>query len=80
LGVLPIHGPVSFMDSIFKHIPVDKANIGDILKTIGTKVRTPTTDAVLHIFTYVAIMTSLLIVNLSLFHFNLDTYKLYKNK
>ncbi|MBK2020947.1 amino acid transporter [Francisella philomiragia] len=80
LGVLPLHGPVSFMDSIFNHIPVDKANIGDILKTLGSKVRTPTTDAVLHIFTYVAIMTSFLSVNLSLFHFNLDTYKLYKTK
>ena len=53
LGVLPLHGHVSFMDSIFNHIPVDKANIGDILKTLGDKVRTPTTDAVLHIFTYV---------------------------
>ncbi|MDE4982403.1 amino acid transporter, partial [Francisella tularensis subsp. holarctica] len=54
--------------------------IGDILKTLGTKGRTPTTDAELHIFTYVAIMTSLLSVNLSLFHFNLDTYKLYNTK
>ncbi|MDE5037952.1 aromatic amino acid transport family protein, partial [Francisella tularensis] len=45
LGVLPLHGPVSFMYSIFNHIPEDKANIGDILKTLGTKVRTPTTDA-----------------------------------
>ncbi|API87404.1 amino acid permease [Francisella uliginis] len=80
LGVLPLHGPVSFMDSIFNHIPVDKANIGDILTALGDKVRTPVTSAVLHIFTYVAIMTSFLSVNLSLFHFNLDTYKLYKAK
>lgn len=80
LGVLPLHGPVSFMDSIFNHIPVDKANIGNILTTLGDKVRTPTTDAVLHIFTYVAIMTSFLSVNLSLFHFNLDTYKLHKSR
>ncbi|AIT09929.1 amino acid transporter [Candidatus Francisella endociliophora] len=80
LGVLPLHGPVSFMDSIFNHIPVDKANIGNILTALGDKVRTPTTDAVLHIFTYVAIMTSFLSVNLSLFHFNLDTYKLYKSR
>ena len=68
------------MDSIFNHIPVDKANIGDILKILGSKVRTPTTDAVLHIFAYVGIITSFLSVNLSLFHFNLDTYKLYKTK
>ncbi|MED7820078.1 MULTISPECIES: amino acid permease [unclassified Francisella] len=80
LGVLPLHGPVSFMDSIFNHIPVDKANIGDILTALGDKVKTPVTSAVLHIFTYVAIMTSFLSVNLSLFHFNLDTYKLYKTK
>lgn len=80
LGVLPLHGAVSFMDSIFNHIPVDKANIGDILTALGDKVRTPVTSAVLHIFTYVAIMTSFLSVNLSLFHFNLDTYKLYKAK
>ena len=80
LGVLPLHGPVSFMDSIFNHIPVDKANIGNILTTLGDKVRTPTTDAVLHIFIYVAIMTSFLSVNLSLFHFNLDTYKLHKSR
>lgn len=80
LGVLPLHGPVSFMDSIFNHITVDKANIGDILTALGDKVKTPITSAVLHIFTYVAIMTSFLSVNLSLFHFNLDTYKLYKTK
>ena len=80
LGVLPLHGPVSFMGSIFNHIPVDQANIGDILTTIGQKVRTPTTDIVLHIFTYVAIMTSFLSVNLSLFHFNIDTYNLDKLK
>ncbi|MFT4693307.1 MAG: tyrosine-specific transport protein [Francisella sp.] len=80
LGVLPLHGPVSFMGSIFNHIPVDQANIGDILTTLGQKVRTPTTDMVLHIFTYVAIMTSFLSVNLSLFHFNIDTYNLDKLK
>jgi len=80
LGVLPLHGPVSFMGSIFDHIPVNKANIGDILTTLGHKVRTPTTDMVLHIFTYVAIMTSFLSVNLSLFHFNIDTYNLDKLK
>ncbi|QIW10754.1 aromatic amino acid transport family protein [Francisella sp. LA112445] len=80
LGVLPLHGSVSFMGSIFNHIPVDKANIGDILMALGDKVKTPVTSAVLHIFTYVAIMTSFLSVNLSLFHFNLDTYKLYKTK
>jgi amino acid permease len=78
--VLPLHGSVSFMGSIFNHIPVDKANIGDILMALGDKVKTPVTSAVLHIFTYVAIMTSFLSVNLSLFHFNLDTYKLYKTK
>lgn len=80
LGVLPLHGSVSFMGSIFDHIPVDKANIGDILTTLGQKVRTPTTDMVLHIFTYVAIMTSFLSVNLSLFHFNIDTYNLDRLK
>jgi tyrosine-specific transport protein len=80
LGILPLHGPVSFMNSIFNHIPVDKANIGNILTTLGDKIKTPTTDAILHIFTYVAIMTSFLSVNLSLFHFNLDTYKLRKTK
>lgn len=80
LGILPLHGPVSFMGSIFDHIPVNKANIGNILTTLGNKVHTPITDAVLHIFTYVAIMTSFLSVNLSLFHFNLDTYKLHKLK
>ena len=80
LGVLPLHGPVSFMGSIFNHIPVDQANIGDILTTLGQKVRTPTTDMVLHIFTYVAIMTSFLSVNLSLFHFNIDTYNLDRLK
>ena len=80
LGVLPLHGPVSFMGSIFDHIPVDKANIGNILTTLGDKVKTPTTDIILHIFTYVAIMTSFLSVNLSLFHFNIDTYNLDKLK
>ncbi|AXA34231.1 MULTISPECIES: amino acid permease [Francisella] len=80
LGVLPLHGPVSFMGSIFDHIPVGKANIDNILTTIGNKIHTPVTDAVLHIFTYVAIMTSFLSVNLSLFHFNMDTYKLHKLK
>lgn len=78
LGVLPLHGSISFMGSVFDHIPVDKANIGDILIVLEQKVKTPTTDMVLHIFNYVAIMTSFLSVNLSLFHFNLDTYKLYK--
>ncbi|QIV96539.1 amino acid permease [Allofrancisella inopinata] len=80
LGVLPLHGPISFMTSIFSHIPVTQANIGDILTTLGHKIKTPVTDIVLHIFTYVAIMTSFLSVNLSLFHFNIDTYKLYKTK
>jgi len=68
------------MGSIFDHIPVDKANIGNILTTLGDKVKTPTTDIILHIFTYVAIMTSFLSVNLSLFHFNIDTYNLDKLK
>ncbi len=80
LGVLPINGPVSFMNSIFDHIPADKANIGNILTTLGDKVKTPTTDIVLLIFTYVAIMTSFLSVTLSLFHFNIDTYNLDKLK
>ncbi|KEI34803.1 tyrosine-specific transport protein [Francisella sp. W12-1067] len=80
LGVLPLHGPISFMTSIFSHIPVTEANIGDILTTLSHKIKTPVTDIVLHIFTYVAIMTSFLSVNLSLFHFNIDTYKLYKTK
>ncbi len=80
LGVLPLHGPVSFMGSIFDHIPADKANIGNILTTLGDKVKTPTTDIILHIFTYVAIMTSFLSVNLSLFHFNVDTYNLDRFK
>ena len=80
LGVLPLHGHVSFMNSIFNHIPVDQANIGDILNTLGNKIQTPTVNAILQIFTYVAIITSFLSVNLSLFHFNLDTYKLHKTK
>ena len=80
LGVLPLHGPVSFMGSIFNHIPVDKANIGDILKALGEKVKTPTTYMVLHIFTYISIITSFLSVNLSLFHFNIDTYYLDRLK
>ena len=80
LGVLPLQGYVSFMNSIFNHIPVDQANIGDILNTLGNKIQTPTVNAILQIFTYVAIITSFLSVNLSLFHFNLDTYKLHKTK
>ena len=80
LGVLPLHGPVSFMGSIFNHIPIDQANIGNILTTLGQKVKTPVTDMILHIFTYVAIMTSFLSVNLSLFHFNIDTYNLHRLK
>ena len=78
LGVLPLHGDVSFMESIFNHTPVQEANIGDILKALGSKVQTPTTDKILHIFTYVAIMTSFLSVNVSLLHFNIDSYKLEK--
>lgn len=80
LGVLPLHGPVSFMQSIFDKIPVQDANIGDILRALGSKVHTKTTDIVLHVFTYVAIMTSFLSVNLSLLHFNIDSYNLDKLK
>ena len=80
LGVSPLHGPVSFMGSIFNQIPIDQANIGNILTTPGQKVKTPITDMILHIFTYFAIMTSFLSVNLSLFHFNIDTYNLHRLK
>ena len=83
LGVLPLNGEVSFMHTIFDKVPVENANIGDILTALGDKVQTSTTDIVLHVFTYVAIMTSFLSVNLSLLHFNIDSYNLdtkFKNK
>jgi amino acid permease len=76
LGVLPLNGEVSFMHTIFDKVPVENANIGNILTALGDKVQTGTTDVVLHVFTYVAIMTSFLSVNLSLLHFNIDSYNL----
>ena len=78
LGTLPLHGKISFMNSIFHKIPVSQANIGDILAVLGSKVETKTTDIILHLFTYIAIITSFLSVNLSLLHFNVDTYHLNK--
>jgi amino acid permease len=78
LGVLPLHGKISFMDSIFNHIDIQHANIGDILSALESKIHSNSTSSILSTFTYVAIITSFLSVNLSLFHFNIDTYKLLK--
>lgn len=76
LGVLPLHGPISFMSSIFNHVSVDTANIGDILTALHEKIKTSTATISLNIFTDISVMTSYLGVSLGLYHFNVDSYRL----
>ncbi len=78
LGVLPLHGPVSFMGSIFNHVSVESANVGDILSALHEKITTSMATISLNIFTDISVMTSYLGVSLGLYHFNIDSYKLNK--
>ncbi|WP_119343708.1 amino acid permease [Facilibium subflavum] len=76
LGVLPLHGKVSFMGSIFNHVQIESANVGDILRALKEKISTSVANISMNVFTDISVMTSYLGVSLSLYHFNIDSYRL----
>lgn len=76
LGVLPLHGPISFMSSIFDHMSIDQANVGNILHALKEKITTTTANISMNVFTDISVMTSYLGVSLALYHFNVDSYRL----
>lgn len=78
LGVLPLYGEISFMHSIFSHTSVESANVGDVLQALSQKITTATATISLNIFTDISVMTSYLGVSLALYHFNIDSYRLYR--
>lgn len=80
LGVLPLHGSISFMSTVFNHATPETANVGDILQAVELKVPTSLATYTINIFTFISVMTSYLMVSLSLYHFNIDSYRLYKLK
>ena len=67
-----------FMSSIFEHVNVKQANIGDILVALKEKLDTPSANTSINIFTGISVMTSYLGVSLALYHFNVDIYQLNK--
>ena len=78
LGVLPLHGPISFMTSVFDHKSINTANIGDVLTAIQQKVQMKSVTLGSNLFTDISVMTSYLSVSLALYHFNIDSYRLKK--
>ena len=76
LGVLPLHGSISFMSSIFDHVSVESANVGNVLSALKEKITTATANISMNIFTDISVMTSYLGVSLALYHFNIDSYRL----
>ena len=77
LGVLPLHGEVSFMSNIFNHKTIMSANIGDLLSALNSKLHEQTwLSTVISAFSLFSVMTSFLANALSLYHFNIDFYKL----
>jgi tyrosine-specific transport protein len=76
LGVLPLHGSISFMSSIFDHVNIEQANVGNILHALREKITTSTANLSMNIFTDISVMTSYLGVSLALYHFNVDSYRL----
>lgn len=78
LGVLPLHGEISFMHSIFSYTNVELANVGDVLQALNQKITTSAATISLSIFTDISVITSYLGVSLALYHFNIDSYRLYR--
>jgi len=78
LGVLPLHGDVSFMKIIFSQKDISSVNVGDILNAINQKLDVSFTKKTLDSFAYISIFTSYLSVSMALYHFNVDSYKLNK--
>ena len=76
LGVLPLDGPVSFMESIFNNVDIKSANIGNVLDLLKEKKDTTIAQMSVNIFTDISVMTSYLGVGLALYHFNVDSYRL----
>ena len=76
LGVLPLHGPISFISSIFNHMSIEEANVGNILHALTERITTSTGNVSMNIFTDISVMTSYLGVSLALYHFNVDSYRL----
>ena len=78
LGVLPLHGEISFMHSVFSHTTIESANVGDVLQALNEKIATVTANISMNIFTDISVMTSYLGVSLALYHFNIDSYRLHR--
>ncbi|WP_116963523.1 amino acid permease [Fastidiosibacter lacustris] len=76
LGVLPLHGSVSFMSSIFDHVSISSANVGDVLNALKEKITNSSANISMNIFTDISVITSYLGVSLALYHFNVDSYRL----
>lgn len=80
LGALPLHGSISFMSTVFNHTTPETANVGDILQAVELKIPTSLASYTINTFTFISVMTSYLMVSLSLYHFNIDSYRLNKLK
>ena len=80
LGLLPLYGEISFMNLIFNQTSIQSANVGDILNALSQKIVTKLALISLNIFTDISVMTSYLGVSLALYHFNIDSYNLYRLK
>ena len=76
LGVLPLTGKVSFMSSVFQHQSETSANIGEVLTALSSRIQAGFVMFNVNAFTNIAVMTSYLGVGLSLYHFNIDSYRL----
>lgn len=80
LGVLPLTGEVSFMNTVFQHQSETTANIGNVLNALHNKIHEGYIVASVDVFVNIAVMTSYLGVSLSLYHFNVDSYNLTRFK
>lgn len=80
LGVLPLTGKVSFMNTVFQYQSETTANIGNVLSALRSKIHQGYIVASVDVFVNIAVMTSYLGVSLSLYHFNVDSYNLNKFK
>ena len=78
LGVLPLTGKISFMNTVFQHHSETSANIGNVLEALHNKIHHGYILASVNVFVNIAVMTSYLGVSLSLYHFNIDSYRLEK--
>ena len=76
LGMLPLYGDISFMNSIFNNTSITSANVGNMLQALDQKITTTMATISLTAFANISVITSYLGVSLAFFHFNIDSYNL----